>query len=761
MKDGGFLMVAKRYFIFALMNNQYRHHAYYKSVFCNRVLYKRLIMKKILSFLFLLALLCAVAESCISSVVEEEVVIEPKEPEEEVIDRTFRLTCRATFSGKIETYAFVDMKPAIPTIVWAKDYANLNLSAGVFLNKASTGESMLQNQELMLSTVGNTEASNIITVNTDETNGTIYAYYPFSNNVTGTTLSSELADEQDQTVADSLMDSSLNHNMLMISKPSTSFVLNNGNPTVNFINVFSILRFRVNISPEMQVLEPIKKITVYIANKNNLETPLNYKLAGEYTIDLSKAPETPDYEGPVFSSSVNKITAQLSNSPSLQSESLRPSVWLVVNPVKINANDCLVAIVELNDYSIVSTHDIGELKSNTIHDIHIVTSKSNTVSNRVNGIPNTQAANCYIIPYAGVWQLPLNIRNGTAPLQGDTIVWLWASKNDGGNDFTINDLINPTIEKDDNYFRMRIGSGIGRYTKGNVALALKNKVTGAIVWSWHIWITDDVKDTTYYLESGANLKFLDRNIGATSAETVSPRVNNFGFVYQWGRKDPFLGGDGLNNETYATPFSMVKNNSIVNTGAEWKVDSISASADFAKQNPMTFISYKTTSTNLNTPVDWLSGSSNPNRWMDNSKTDNDPCPYGYKVPAKTDLSALYLPEKSTWYFKNTDHWHWEYVYMSTLRGVWPTAGMRQGRNSYHETVGGQTVYSAGGQLRNSGTAAARGQLYYWTSTPASGKSGIYIPGGSHRVYSPGIILYDQDEFGDNADAYPVRCVKMN
>ena len=707
-------------------------------------------MKKIILLLSLLAAFGIANTGCISQVIEEEevIVVPPPGPEvPEVIDRVFRVTCFAGFSSKINTYAHVNMEPNNPVLVWSNVYETAELNVGIFLKGVTSGQNLFQNHELKIYSIGNSEAGNTVTVTTDETNGVLHAYYPYQNTVNGTILSYKLNNVQDQSVGDSLMDRSLNSNMLMISEPTSSFILNGGEALNNFKNVFSILRFRVNMSSEMPILKSVKKISFYIANKQSLDVPLDYPLAGNYTIDLSKAPGTPGYTGPVFSSKTNMITAQLSNSQNITTSSLNPSVWMVVNPVTLTADDRLVAIVELDTYTIISSHEIDELKPNTIHDIHIVTSKSNTISdNIITHYPKEKASNCYVIPSAGICQIPLFTTNGQV-LRGSTVEWLWASKENSISNFDIKELIDPATlvynesatSENDNYVRFRVGTNMGKYTKGNVILALKN-ASGGIVWTWHIWITDDLKDVTY---PGGTI-MLDRNIGALASRIGASPVDNYGFVYQWGRKDPFFGGDGIENET--TPLALAKKYTLRN-GVDWVPVNTIQTSDFANLNPMTFISNPTTSTNLSIPADWLSVS-NPNRWSENSKTDHDPCPSGYKVPGRDDLKALLdVTQTSYWYFKLIDNWHWEYAAHPDFT-AWPTAGMRQGRNVFNGKNGAQLLYS--------GTAATSGQCFYWTSSPINIGG---ISGGSHRIYTAGNVLYSFDEFGDNADAYPIRCVK--
>lgn len=76
--------------------------------------------------------------------------------------------------------------------------------------------------------------------------------------------------------------------------------------------------------------------------------------------------------------------------------------------------------------------------------------------------------------------------------------------------------------------------------EGNMILAGYD-AKGEIIWSWHIWLTDEpamMKSNSFVV--------MDRNLGATFAPegTTEPTGTNltetYGFYYQWGRKDPFV-----------------------------------------------------------------------------------------------------------------------------------------------------------------------------------------------------------------------------
>ena len=95
---------------------------------------------------------------------------------------------------------------------------------------------------------------------------------------------------------------------------------------------------------------------------------------------------------------------------------------------------------------------------------------------------------------------------------------------------------------------------------------------------------------------------MDRNLGATSA--TPGEVGSLGLLYQWGRKDPFLGSSSVTDNLQA-----------VSTGT-WSTGSGLATPATLEQNPMTFY------TRLFMP----------NGSWDSKKTAYDPCPAGWRVP---------------------------------------------------------------------------------------------------------------------------------
>lgn len=160
---------------------------------------------------------------------------------------------------------------------------------------------------------------------------------------------------------------------------------------------------------------------------------------------------------------------------------------------------------------------------------------------------------------------------------------------------------------------------------GNALIAAKDGEDN-IIWSWHIWVPEtSVQEEDYSAESFMTPKMLDRNLGAlrvTVASTTANAPESFGLMYQWGRKDPFMGPSAAGTSTVAK---------VVGTSYTRASGHISAEAAIA--NPTKFGK----GTNATLDGDWLD-TSDSDRWGGESlvKTINDPCPAGYRVPRATE-----------------------------------------------------------------------------------------------------------------------------
>ena len=152
---------------------------------------------------------------------------------------------------------------------------------------------------------------------------------------------------------------------------------------------------------------------------------------------------------------------------------------------------------------------------------------------------------------------------------------------------------------------------------GNAVIALRDE-NGDILWTWHIWRFDNTGNS-YYDNYGYG--YMNYNLGHVG-ETE-------GLMYQWGRKDPFLG----------TAWDSERQKPVAITSTLTWPEPVPSDTRFVSQvsytvsNPTTFI----TANSINDH--WFYLSSLPLEgygvWYSdlNKKSDFDPCPPGYKVPS--------------------------------------------------------------------------------------------------------------------------------
>ena len=153
------------------------------------------------------------------------------------------------------------------------------------------------------------------------------------------------------------------------------------------------------------------------------------------------------------------------------------------------------------------------------------------------------------------------------------------------------------------------------FKEGNAVIAAKD-AEGNILWSWHIWLTDQPEEQVYYNNAGT---MMDRNLGATSATPGD--VGALGLLYQWGRKDPFLGSSSISSNTIS--------NSTITWPSAVESSSATGTVDYAILNPTTFVTASSSSED-----DWHYASRDNTLWTTSDKTKSiyDPCPAGWRVP---------------------------------------------------------------------------------------------------------------------------------
>ena len=221
--------------------------------------------------------------------------------------------------------------------------------------------------------------------------------------------------------------------------------------------------------------------------------------------------------------------------------------------------------------------------------------------------------------------------------EGTTLERVWGIRNNYAKPTVTSVLPDGNFTKDGNTITITGGTNVG-----NALLALKAS-DGTILWSWHIWVVDDLADQTYTNCEGQPT-FLDRNLGATSNEYDNRY--SIGLYYQYGRKDPFVIRTDEFEVTKSGDYSTAD---VEITDVEVRT-SDNSNMSWTIKNPNKRIVYTATASG-NPPKgfnNWLNPESEIyNNWgspgkvtsvdecavsKGGYKTIYDPCPAGYRVP---------------------------------------------------------------------------------------------------------------------------------
>lgn len=266
---------------------------------------------------------------------------------------------------------------------------------------------------------------------------------------------------------------------------------------------------------------------------------------------------------------------------------------------------------------------------------------------------------------------------------------------------------------------------------GNAVVYAKNS-DNKYAWSWHIWVSDYVPDINMngctYTDSDNQFVWMDRNIGAKKAVPASSApadiAATFGVEYQWGRKDPFPGGDAVSATSSIVIYDA--SGSPINTGGTTGVKNAAGPVTWiaAAQNPDVF--YTNSGDWNSAPAANLWGS--PTTGTPAAKSSFDPCPPGWRVP----------------YFNTTHPWNT----LIASNGVW-IAGQ-----GFNWIALGAGYYPAAGK-REKSTSAPTGvgaEIKNYSAT-ATGTN-VYL-----LSFNSGVIGASNN--ADRGSSFPVRCIKGN
>ena len=345
------------------------------------------------------------------------------------------------------------------------------------------------------------------------------------------------------------------------------------------------------------------------------------------------------------------------------------------------------------------------------------TSEDNAKNLSLSPDGKSATANCYIVSEAGAYKFQ-TVKGNSSESVGNVAKAevLWESFGTSTKP-SVGALVR-NASYNDGYITFETAS---TFREGNAVIAAKD-ASGKILWSWHIWLTDQPQGQEYYNGAGT---MMDRNLGATSATPGD--VGALGLLYQWGRKDPFLGSSSISGDTVAK--STISRPSLVST------NSSRGTVSYVTANPTTFV-YGTSSTDY----DWHYSSRDNTLWTTSDKTKSiyDPCPAGWRVP---DGGSSGVWSKA---LGSSSSFHQSSLYNSTNGGMNFSSKFGSASTIWYPASGFRD--SDDGSLLNVGV----GGLYWSVSPYGSGAYGLCFDYGGY--------VYPSD-YGYCAGGRSVRCLQ--
>lgn len=369
-----------------------------------------------------------------------------------------------------------------------------------------------------------------------------------------------------------------------------------------------------------------------------------------------------------------------------------------------------------------------------------------------NIITADKPANCYVATSGAVVNFPANIGNTAEKAGVVKLELLW--QDEAG-------LVSKVISCENGIATV----AFAKEKTGNAVFVGKN-ADANVVWSWHVWVLNELpKDQTV-----AGFTFMDRALGAVDASYGSDK--SVGTFYQWGRKDAFAGTDYNNGlkKMYDIDGNEVQRELKINDQVDNRTNAIA--------NPLThyWANYVSGTTNAHAYT-WFTtdfaqfGEAAATFWSkDGKKTENDPCPAGYKVATAAAFTAvkasgtaeIVLDDKYQIPAEVSSSWQEQYVAQYTAQ-----AQLRGVKVGDFAMLGFGYVDKDGSVTGSVGAAKHYVVAHYWTSdfkstTSASSYMGIYFNGGASYSSKEGkfsSVTFAASSTKQTSQECPVRCVK--
>lgn len=328
--------------------------------------------------------------------------------------------------------------------------------------------------------------------------------------------------------------------------------------------------------------------------------------------------------------------------------------------------------------------------------------------------------------------------------------------------------------------------------EGNALIAIKS-ADGEILWSWHIWVSNEPIATSTH----NGIEWMTRNLGALNNEPTD--IANRGMLYQWGRKEPFLPSPAeyieIPTHSYDEDYNLteseeeyyaiqeaieaarikvnINNTQSGNGSMEWQYVGLEApvalnspgNIEYALRHPTTILACRSDIAIGEYVFDWymqqdlmnsagVMMQSNSMLWGDAAKgteykTIFDPCPAGYCVPPRgafgeipADYACSYVSEE---WQREPYGWRWS-----------------GGNGDYFPSTGNLDVSGLIGETSE--------KMLYWTAESFGnggagfGKAATLFVAFNDIYYGiypllDATVAGSWYSYGARAYAAPVRCVR--
>ena len=297
--------------------------------------------------------------------------------------------------------------------------------------------------------------------------------------------------------------------------------------------------------------------------------------------------------------------------------------------------------------------------------------------------------------------------------------------------------LNP--EKDDD------NNDVDSVVPGNALIGAYD-ADGNLIWSWHIWVTnnDPMADENTFTIGGATM--MNHNLGAdTNNEGDSDNDaigRSYGMYYQWGRKEPI---PGPNDWNFSLNYDMVLydyNDYEAHIG--YVESSEGGSIEWTTVNPLNIILG-----NPDNDYDWLNNGHDNDLWSAAKKSNNDPCPAGWMLPDSSLFESLTIAASD-------DNLLWEDA--QKMYGWW-LEDTETGDTHFFSAAGRRNYLD--GRLDNMNVneeLPVPWSGYYWSATTDGNYAkALYFNLNTNTRTWNGI---ETARSMQRANAMPVRCVKQ-